>query len=133
MLFYFQKRGFTLIEILVVLVILALIAVIAVPKFSSIKLDSNIQLSAQNIGTIQRVARYYAALNGLEVGDPLISTSFLGSEETHLMEIPVSPLPEGSYSYLDVVPEIGTCYASESSSDHGTQVNIVASEHNFCR
>ncbi|NQY43613.1 MAG: hypothetical protein HRT87_09750 [Legionellales bacterium] len=106
---------------------------IIIPKFSAFKLDSNIQLSAQNIATIQRVARYYVALNGLEVGDALVSTDFLGSEAQHLMESPDSPLPGGGYTYLTTVPEIGTCYASESSSEYGEQVNTIAENNNFCR
>ena len=126
-------KGFTLVEIMIVLVILAIIAAFAIPKFSTFRLDSKIHMSTQNIAAVQRVMHYYATLNRLDPGEPLVSTSFLGTTTSHLLTAPTSPFSSGGYTYLSVVPAAGICYATETDTDNGATVNALAISNKLCQ
>lgn len=125
-------RGFSLVEIFIVLVVIGILAAIAIPNYTSLKSDSEIKQSAQKIATVQRVMRYYAALNDLKEGDAILSTDFLGSGSDKLLNIPISPFTNGGYSYMATVPASGVCYAAETDTTHSTAVNNYAAEHDFC-
>ena len=48
-----KKKGFTLIELIIVIAIIAILAAIALPKFMSVREDSNIKADISNAKNIQ--------------------------------------------------------------------------------
>lgn len=64
-----NKKGFTLIELIVVLAVLAIIMAIAIPKFMGVQAEARIKGDAATAQQIIKVARLQEASRNLEDGD----------------------------------------------------------------
>lgn len=61
-----DRRGFTLVEILIVVVVIATLASIAIPKFGSMIRTSNESATRAKLGSMREALHiYYAELEGL--------------------------------------------------------------------
>ena len=127
-----NNNGFTLVELLIVIVIVTIIAAIAVPNFTNFRQTADIEVSAQNIASIQRAMRYHVRLNQLSEGDPLVSTDFIENASDKMINLPTSPFSDGGYSYGNVVPAQGVCYASETSPTKSMEVNDFVNDNRYC-
>jgi type II secretory pathway pseudopilin PulG len=112
-----MSPAFTLIEMtLVVAVLLLLIAVLFVGVGAYAE-GSNRAKCILNISNLQKAARAYQNVYELVPGDPLPSTSLIGTNRF------VETAPEcksgGTYSFTGDVPVIGTAYMSCSLGPTG--------------
>lgn len=64
-----NKKGFTLIELIVVIAILGILAIIAIPRFTGMRADANEGAVIANLRTIQTAAEVAAAKNNIEIED----------------------------------------------------------------
>jgi prepilin-type N-terminal cleavage/methylation domain-containing protein len=61
-----NKKGFSLIELIVVIAILAIIAAVAIPRFAQIQAKSEVRADAATASEIVNAARIYYVENGTE-------------------------------------------------------------------
>ncbi|QIB28139.1 prepilin-type N-terminal cleavage/methylation domain-containing protein [Caloranaerobacter azorensis] len=59
-----NKKGFTLIELIVVIAVLGILAMIAIPKITGIQDDAKENVDKQNVKLMQNAVEMYAAENG---------------------------------------------------------------------
>jgi prepilin-type N-terminal cleavage/methylation domain-containing protein len=112
-----MNAGLTLIEMtLVVAVLLILIAVLFVGVAAYAE-GSNRAKCILNISNLQKAARAYQNVYELVPGDPLPSTSIIGTNR--FVETPPECKSGGTYSFTGNVPAIGTAYMSCSLGPSG--------------
>lgn len=83
-----NKRGFTLIELIVVLAVLAIIMAIAIPKFMGIQAEAKIKGDAATAQQIIKVARLQEASRNLDDGTIFYTDSTDNNWEDDYMEYP---------------------------------------------
>ncbi len=59
-----NKKGFTLIELIVVIAVLGILAAVALPRIGAVTSDAKVQADAANIKILQEAAETYYAKNG---------------------------------------------------------------------
>lgn len=64
-----NKKGFTLIELIVVIAILGILALIAIPRFAGVRGTANQGVAISNLTNIQRAAEMAAATENVDIGD----------------------------------------------------------------
>lgn len=80
-----NKKGFTLVELIIVLAVLVIIAAIAVPRFAKVQNDAKIDADYTTAKTIAKaVEMYMASTDGYNLGDTvtmsgIVSAGFLNS------------------------------------------------------
>lgn len=99
-----NKKGFTLIELIVVIAVLGIISALAVPKFVNIQDDAKASVDAQNLKLIQNAVEIYSAKNGSYPSDENGILEFL-------KEIP-EPQSGGNFWYN---PDTGEVQQTEST------------------
>ena len=79
-----NKKGFTLIELIVVLAVLGIIALIAIPRFLSVQAGARIDADNASAAAIAKAAELYYVQTGdstIDLSD-LTTNSYLGDEVT---------------------------------------------------
>jgi len=102
MLRFFNKRihnrkGFTLIELIVVIAILGILAVIAIPRFAGVQANARIRTHNANVRTIESAIGVAQA----ETGDALDTFDSITDDLVtpgYLKAIPVNPIKSGTGS-----------------------------------
>lgn len=132
-----RKSGLTLLELtVVILVLLSLISILLIGA-RAWKKGSDRAACILNIRNVQQAARSHANMNELAIGATLLPTSLMGNAELcmtnpnepvigtnlpppspmvtsefYMPNPPLCPGDKSGYSYLAVVPALGTLYAS---------------------
>ncbi len=88
-----QKRGFTLVEIMIVVMIIGLLAAMALPGFAKARLTTQSNACISNLRQIESAKDQYAMEVGLQAGDavPLVGVI------SHLKAMPACPVG-GTYA-----------------------------------
>lgn len=94
-----NKKGFTLVELIIVIAILGILTAIAVPKFSGFTTKAKTSADAANIKTIQNAVHVYEAEKGAYPQDVAAMKKLV---ETYLNnEVPDVKSDENNEFYMD--------------------------------
>ena len=104
-----QKRGFTLVEIMIVVAIIGLLAALAIPAFSKIRSESRKQTCANNLRLIRDGEEQWAMSNNKAQTDTPDSTELV----PYIKGGVLPTCPEGNVAYT-----IGTVAAGPSCTVH---------------
>jgi len=85
-----NKRGFTLIELVIVIVILGVLAAIALPKFADLISDSKISATKAGLGAIRAVVALKYSANIAGHTDAQTNTSVIGATDFFDGHLPVN-------------------------------------------
>ncbi len=113
-----NKKGFTLVELIVVIAVLGILASLAVPKFVGIQDDAKEKVDAQNLKMIQNVVEIYRAENG-ELPDT--DTKMGKMVETYLNDEVPSPQEKEGYVFV-MDNESGKISIKASAGNDETEV-----------
>lgn len=87
-----NRKGFTLIELIVVIAILGILAMIAVPRFAGTQLRAQERAHNANVRTIESAVAVYQAETGVAL---TTIDDFTNLVPGYLAAIPTNPLPAG--------------------------------------
>lgn len=129
-----NKKGFTLIELIVVLAVLAIIMAIAVPRFTGVQEEAKKETDRATLANIVKISEFYLVKGEMEKGTETADKVYSDSTEPKLRTIIDDDFPndvdfqsEGNVgSGLDAVTvsidDEGAVYASIGSEETGTLV-----------
>ncbi len=103
-----NKKGFTLIELIVVMAILGIIAAIAIPNFTGLQQQSRIKADYATASQIVKAAR----LQEINTGNPVAATT-TGTAKTALENLSDEYFPAGNGR----TPQSGPTFTLSKSSD----------------
>ena len=94
----YNRKGFTLIELVVVIAILGILSAIAVPRYNSSRLNATVAAHNANVRTIESAANMYVADNPATAVTSGTNPTAL---DTYLQKWPTVPagIPGGATSY----------------------------------
>lgn len=125
-----NKKGFTLVELMVVVAILGILVAVAVPVYSNVTDNAKKKTCESNIATIKSaVAVYQAGNNGNppETLQDLVDADVNGN--TYLEKIPACPYhtddcdATADYTYTDGEVECACDGHDSDSDDDNTEIN----------
>ena len=88
-----NKKGFTLIELVVVIAILGILALVAIPRFTGMRADANESAVISNLRNIQTAAEVYASANNKTITD--VDTDTAADLTGILAALGVTAMPDG--------------------------------------
>ena len=103
-----NRKGFTLIELIVVIAILGILAAIAIPRFSGFQASANVKSVAATLRTIETAGLAYASEKNL----PLTSIDYNGGSPLDAVE-------------TDILALIGSAWPSSPSGVNYTLIDGV--------
>ncbi|MGI6538282.1 MAG: type II secretion system protein [Caldicoprobacterales bacterium] len=80
-----NKKGFTLIELIVVIAILGILAVILIPRFTGMRENANVRAVEANLRNLQSAVEFYAAENNKDVEKITINSDDEGDDGEAMM------------------------------------------------
>lgn len=119
-----NKKGFTLIEIMIVVTIILLLAAIAIPNFIKYRNQARISACGANLIQIARAYEAYMMESDMEVTSTTavtaatLSSSLVGSTN-YLKEWP-SCAAGGTYSMTIDTTQVPTCYCTQTDHPNAT-------------
>jgi prepilin-type N-terminal cleavage/methylation domain-containing protein len=118
-----RQRGTTLIELSVVIAVLLLLVGVLFIGITAWKNGANTAACVVNLSSIQKAARGYANMNGLNAGDGETSAAL----QTAGFWAAAPACPTGvAYTWTAVVPTQGVPYATCSVSGHAPSATNLA-------
>ncbi len=93
-----QKRGFTLIEILIVVAIMGLILAIALPNFLKIRRDAQTKICLENMAQIESAKQIWGVENRKGLDDEVTEVDLVGPT-LYIKERPLCPSTGDTYTY----------------------------------
>jgi prepilin-type N-terminal cleavage/methylation domain-containing protein len=118
-----RQRGTTLIELSVVIAVLLLLVGVLFIGITAWKNGANTAACVVNLSSIQKAARGYANMNGIDAGGALVSTTL--QTAGFWATAPVCPTGT-AYTWTAVVPTQGTAYATCSVTGHAPSTTNLA-------
>lgn len=73
-----NKKGFTLIELIVVLAVLAIIMAIAVPRFVGVQEEAKVESDRATLANIVKISEFYLVKGEMEAGETYEGAGLLG-------------------------------------------------------
>lgn len=117
-----NKKGFSLIELIVVIAILAIIAAVAIPRFTGIQARSEVKADGATAAEIVNAARIYYVDNGTEPTIALlISNGYLPDGVRDAQS--VSGAPAAAASQFTLGGTGATSYTCSWDPDNGATAN----------
>ncbi|MPN11740.1 hypothetical protein SDC9_159048 [bioreactor metagenome] len=107
-----NKKGFTLVELVVVVAILGILAAIAIPRFAGTQTNARVKSHNTNVRTIESAISLYQA----ESGNALVDIDSIASlVPDYLKAVPANPLKTGDAPKYKVAP--GGAAAADADYD----------------
>src|SRR5271166_4746402 len=118
-----RQRGTTLIELSVVIAVLLLLVGVLFIGITAWKNGANTAACIINLSSIQKAARGYSNMNGLNTGAslPIATLTSAGFWVT----VPVCPAG-GTYADIEIVPSQGVAYMTCTTSGHAPSAANLA-------
>lgn len=108
-----NKKGFTLVELMVVVAILGILVAVAVPVYNNVTTDAKAKTCAANVRTIESAITIYEAKNG-EISDAKTAEQLKG-----LL------IPETGDKYLEEMPQCP--FETDATEDANGDYSLDAS------
>ena len=122
-----NKKGFTLIELMIVVAIIGILAAIAIPKFADLIGKSKEGATKGSLSSVRGALQIYYGDN--EGSFPTDTLSCLTASGKYISSIPSAKLPDTGHSDSDLitpatVADNGGWYYQNSSLNAGTWGNV---------
>jgi prepilin-type N-terminal cleavage/methylation domain-containing protein len=126
-----NRKGFTLIELMIVVAIIGILAAIAIPKFSQLITKGNEANTKGNLGSLRSaLSIYYGDTEGQYPADDLTS---LTSSSKYMTAIPVAKLPAVSSYNTGHADSAGVTQETTPGDGGGWSYDNTSTDNNWGR